>query len=35
MAAHESLNKVTANISKVIVGKENIIELILTAILAE
>ena len=35
MAAHESLNKVTANIGKVIVGKENIIELILTAILAE
>lgn len=35
MATHESLHKVTENIGKVIVGKEKLIELVLTALLAE
>ncbi len=35
MAMHEVLQKVTDNIGKVIVGKENLIEFVLTAILAE
>ena len=35
MATHESLHKVTENIGKVIVGKEKLIEFVLTALLAE
>ena len=35
MATHEILRRVTENIGKVIVGKENIIEYVLTALLAE
>lgn len=35
MAIHETLRRVTENIGKVIVGKENIIEYVLTALLAE
>lgn len=35
MAMHEALQKVTENIGKVIVGKEKLIEFVLTALLAE